>query len=158
METDRVTEELLPSLFWRIDEAEQVGSLSHSSLSIYREDVLRSLKWLLNASAHPARSPIHDYPHVEKSVLNFGLPPTTGRVGSSLDVEKFVRDLKRVIVSFEERIVAKSLEVEVLGNQGAATGPELTFQISGSIRCEPLPEHFSFKTHIDTASGNWIFD
>ena len=41
----------LPSLFWRIDEAEQSRQGRGASLAVYRAEVLRNLRWLLNASA-----------------------------------------------------------------------------------------------------------
>ncbi len=153
MKEESANESVLPSLFWRVDEAEQVRALGNSSLAIYRDDVLRSLKWLFNASAHPENSPIHHHDEVASSVLNFGLSPVTGRLGSSIDVNDFIRDIRRAILNYEPRILKETLKVDVFETE--LDGFE--FAISGSIWCEPLPESFSFHTRIDSESGSWIF-
>ena len=154
MRDDKVTETVLPSLFWRIDEAEQVRALGDSSVAIYREDVLRSLKWLLNSCARPSRSNVRQSEALASSVLNFGLPPTVGRIGSTIDPADFAKEVKRVILDFEPRILTDSLSItHSLGEE-----EEIILTISGNIWCEPLPESFSFQTKVDAETGNWIFE
>ena len=153
MREDSANESVLPSLFWRIDEAEQVRDMGNSTMGIYRHDVLRNLKWLLNASAHPSTSSVYHHDSVASSVLNYGLMPIAGRLGSSINVEDFVRQIRKVILQFEPRIIGETLEIEIF----SAELDGYAFSISGSIWCEPLPESFSFQTKIDSESGGWVF-
>jgi type VI secretion system protein ImpF len=151
-------ETALPSLFWRIDEAEQARQSRGTSISVYRAEVLRNLRWLLNASAHPVGSPIWDLPEASSSVLNFGIPPYTGRMGSAVNSDDMARAIREAIMRFEPRILAGSLEVESLADPYSDKGNSIAFRISGSIWSQPVPERFAMETSVDTASGAWTFD
>ncbi len=151
-------ETALPSLFWRIDEAEQARQGRGTSVSVYRAEVLRNLRWLLNSSSCPVDDPIWDLPEASNSVLNFGIPPYTGRTGASLDVHDLARAIRRAIIRFEPRILAESLEVEAVTDLFADQGNLIAFRINGSIWSQPVPERFAMETTVDTASGAWTFD
>ena len=153
----RNTEGLLPSLFLRIDEAEQSSdSRQGTSFAVYRADILRNIRWILNSSARPLKSPISDFPQALHSSLNFGIPPYSGKVGSSLNVRLFAAAVRDAILRYETRILTDSLEVTpVIENR--SLGNQVSFQISGSIWCEPLPERFSLETSIDASTGEWTF-
>lgn len=146
----------LPSLLWRIDEAEQSRQGKGASVSIYRADVMRNLRWLLNASAHREGSMIWDLPQASESVLNFGIPPYSGRFGTSFDADDLGRAIKSAIIRFEPRILADSLVVEAVDDE--VEGNRIGYRISGSIWSQPVPERFTMETSIDTASGAWTFD
>lgn len=146
-----------PSLFWRIDEAEQTRQGRGTSISVYRADVLRNLRWLLNASAHREGSTIWDLPQASDSVLNFGIPPYSGRFGTNFDADELAWAMRAAILRFEPRIIADSLQV-VSVDDDDGEGNRIGFRISGSIWSQPVPERFSMETSIDTASGAWTFD
>lgn len=158
MRESKTTEGLLPSLFWRIDEAEQSRKLLSVSLAHYKADVLRNLRWVMNSSCRPEWEEIYNFKHASDSVLNFGIPPTSGKIGSSIDVEVFIEKLRQALLRFETRIMASTLEISsaVGMEMGSETG-EVGFIISGDIWCEPLPERFSVETVIDADTGEWIF-
>lgn len=158
MRESKTTEGLLPSLFWRIDEAEQSHKLLSVNLAHYKADVLRNLRWVMNASCRPEGDDIYNFKHASDSVLNFGIPPTTGKIGTSIDVNLFIERLRKTILRFESRIIAKTLDIKsVVGMEmGGETG-EVGFTLSGDIWCEPLPERFSLETFIDADTGEWIF-
>ena len=149
---------VLPSLLWRIDEAEQIRHGRGVSMSVYRAEVLRNLKWLLNTSAHPANDPIWQLPGASSSVLNFGIPPYSGRVGSSVNADELADAIHEAILRFEPRIIPDSLEVLRTDNVYGDQGNSVSFRISGSIWSQPVPERFSMETMVDTASGAWSFD
>ena len=88
-------EGLLPSLFWRIDEAAQSRKEVSVNLTHYKADVLRNLRWILNSTCRPEGDLIYDFPEATDSVLNYGMPPITGRVGTSIDVEIFIDRLRK---------------------------------------------------------------
>jgi hypothetical protein len=55
------------------------------SLARLRDSVLRDLSWLMNASQLAATRDLGRLPHVAASVLNYGIPPTTGKVKAAID-------------------------------------------------------------------------
>ena len=153
----RNSEGLLPSLFLRIDEAEQTSDVRQgTSFAVYRADILRNIRWILNSSARPSKSPISDFPEAMHSALNFGIPPYSGKVGTSLNARLFANAVREAILRYETRILTDSLEVEPV-LESRIQGNQLSFHISGSIWCEPLPERFSLETSIDASTGEWDF-
>ena len=152
------SEGILPSLLWRIDEAEQIRGITSSSILVYRADVLRNLNWILNSVAFAEGSSIYMFEHAADSVLNYGLPPTSGRIGSSMEVSVFVEKLRDVIVRFEPRIIPDTLDVASSGESDGENMSAIGFVISGSIWCEPIPERFSLDTRIDPELGGWEFN
>jgi len=148
----------LPSLLWRIDEAEQSRYARGASLAVYRADVLRNLRWLLNASSARTEDSIWRFPGAAASVLNFGVAPYSGRIGSSIDMDEMASSIHEAILHFEPRIIPSTLEVERIGDQYEDEGNSVAFRISGSIWAQPVPERFSMETAIDTTSGAWTFE
>ena len=147
----------LPSLFWRIDEAEQARQGRGASLSVYRAEVLRNLRWLLNASSAREVDPIWDYSRASASVLNYGIPPYSGRIGSNVDADTMADSIHAAILQFEPRILPETLQVEKITEEDAE-GNSIAFRITGSIWSQPVPERFAMETTIDTASGAWSFE
>jgi len=84
-------ERLQPCLLDRItDDAPEKKQESRDqrvvSLRRLREGVLRDLGWLLNATNMAVLEDLTDYPHVARSVLNYGMPGLAGTLVSSIDV------------------------------------------------------------------------
>jgi len=151
-------EGLLPSLFWRIDEAEQTTKLLSVNLNHYKADVLRNLRWIMNSSQRAESDEIYSFPEASDSVLNYGIPVTTGKIGTTIDVEIFIDKLSKAILRFETRIIPETLEVSTIeGMELNGDTGEVGFVIAGDIWCEPLPERFSVETFIDSDTGDWIF-
>lgn len=156
MERSSLQDEVFfPSLLWRVDESEGSAATRGVSISVYRNEVLRNIRWLLNASGAPANDPIWSMPEGARSVLNFGLPPFVGKVGDDMDVDEFAAAIRVAILSYEPRILPGTLRVEPhVGN----TLQDVGFHIEGNIWCEPVPERFLMEARIDVASGEWGFE
>ncbi len=76
-------ERLQPSLLDRLidDEPEKKQESRHKrvlSLQQLREGVLRDLAWLFNAGNLGSVQPLDDYPEVQTSVVNYGVPELAG--------------------------------------------------------------------------------
>src|SRR6185436_62176 len=85
------TERLQPSLLDRLTDdepAQQQESRNRRVLSIQklRESVQRDVAWLLNTTNLAERDLADRYPHVARSVVNFGLPDLAGLTASAIDV------------------------------------------------------------------------
>src|SRR2546428_5659217 len=138
-------ESLQPALLDRLtdaDAARKVESRAERVISRgqLRASVLRDLSWLLNTTNLSADIDLRSYPLVERSTLNYGLIPLSGRLVSSLDLAELERALKTAILRFEPRILPHTLTV-----RGTATSDPLAhhnvlaFEIAGDLWGQPYP-------------------
>jgi type VI secretion system protein ImpF len=123
------------------------------SKSRLRQAVLRDLAWLFN-STKPAVDDLLQSPHVQRSVLNFGLPALSGRAASSLDVTELERTIRQAILDFEPRILPGSLEVKALALENALDHHNVIgVQIRGELWAQPVPLELLVRTEIDLETG-----
>ncbi|MCP5197452.1 MAG: type VI secretion system baseplate subunit TssE [Gammaproteobacteria bacterium] len=149
---------LQPSLLDRLadDEPDQLQESREKrvlSMSRLRECVLRDLAWLLNTTRLPSHLEIERYPFVARSVLNFGLPPLSGTLAHSLNVNELENVLTQAIKDFEPRILRSTVKVRAILAQDLMSHNTLTFVISGDLWAQPLPLQLYWKTEIDLESG-----
>jgi len=88
--------------------------------------------------------PSEDYPEIEKSLLNYGLPDlATINIINSEELYKFERMLKNMLLNFEPRLSSVEISFpEKLNN----TDRSLRFRISAMLNVDPLPEKIVFKS------------
>ena len=91
-----------------------------------------------------------DYPHVCRSVLNFGVPSFSGRRARDFEPEVLSRELKEVIATFEPRLKRDTIRVTV--DTGAKDG--LKVRIEGVLMLAPVPERLRLSTTINLDNGN----
>ncbi|MGP3698898.1 type VI secretion system baseplate subunit TssE [Rhodobacter sp. NSM] len=91
-----------------------------------------------------------DFPHVRRSVLNFGVPAFSGRRARDFDTERLARELKEVVATFEPRLKRDSLRIRV--DTGDRTG--LRIAIEGVLMLAPAPERMRLMTTLDLDSGS----
>ena len=146
---------LYPSLLDRLidDEPGRVTEPRENrsaTLQRLRENVLRDLNWLFNAT----QSSVDFFgdPLLGGSVLNYGMPPLAGRPASQYDLVELARVLREVILRFEPRIIAHTLKVTGEGNKGD-THNVLGFRIEGQLWSQPIPLEIYMRTEIDLESG-----
>ena len=120
------------------------------SLQKLRDNVLRDLNWLFNATQ--AGEVIADDELLSSSVINYGLPALAGRPASQYDLVELSRVLREVIVRFEPRIIAHSVKVkaERLANDSHNV---IGFRIEGQLWSQPIPLDIFMRTEIDLESG-----
>ena len=116
-----------------------------------RELVSRDLSLLLNASSMEALTDLEALPYVRTSVLNFGMPPLTGRMASSVSHDQLARILETVIRRFEPRLTRVRVTPEPPG-EGAEI-QEISFLVDAELWGQPAPHQVVLHTHIDTGSG-----
>jgi type VI secretion system protein ImpF len=129
----------------------QVDGCHGSSAAELRESVRRELAFLFNATALTAIQGLDLYPHVARSVLNYGVPDLSGKTASSIDRPWLERTLTWSIRNFEPRIRPDSVQVNV-----SATGPTahntLTLKIDADLSDQPN-EKLQIETEFDLESG-----
>ncbi len=90
-----------------------------------------------------------DYPHVCRSVLNFGVPSFSGRRAKDFDPEVLGRELREVVGAFEPRLKRDTIRVTV--DTGSREG--LKVKIEGVLMLSPVPERLRLSTTIDLDNG-----
>lgn len=150
-------ERLQPSLLDRLRDDEP-GKTQESrdkrilSVSKLRESLKRDLAWLMNTGNLSDVQDLSEYPLVEASVLNYGMPDLTGITASGADVADIERRLRQAIQTYEPRIVKNSLRVNVVTSDEMTTNA-LVFEIRCDMWSEPVPERLYMKTEVDLESG-----
>ena len=146
---------LYPSLLDRLidDEpgrATEARENRSATLQRLRENVLRDLNWLFNATQSSV-----DFDGdtlLSGSVINYGMPPLAGRPASQYDLGELARVLREVILRFEPRIIAHTLKVSADANKGVSHNV-LGFRIEGQMWSQPIPLEIYMRTEIDLESG-----
>ena len=151
-------ERLQPSLLDRLtdsepDKKQESRDKRVLSLSKLREGVIRDLAWLFNSGNLETTEDLSDYPHVARSVVNFGLPDLAGKTVSGLDVKAVEKLLKQIIQNFEPRILSNTLRINVSSQESAMSANALTFDIEGEMWAQPTPQRLFLRTEIDLESG-----
>lgn len=151
-------ERLQPSLLDRLtdkDPTKTQESRNDRVLSIreLRAIVLRDLAWLFSCTNLAATVDLEDFPEVERSVLNYGLPDLSGQSIASLKTGMLERMLDQAIRTFEPRILPKTLKVKILPPDPERSGNALTFEIDGDLWAQPLPQHLYLETKLDLEVG-----
>ena len=121
------------------------------SIQRYRRGVLRDLEWLFNASAHlPVEGKkgfrLSDYPEAYRSVINFGTRQLCGLIAP--DMEELERELSEAIQVFEPRIISHTLAVKANIERNI-----VSFELTGELWANPIPEKLFIKTKIDLETG-----
>jgi len=125
------------------------------SLRQYKSAVLRDLSNLLNSKARPPDDPIHEFPEVSRSVLNYGLRDLCGLSISNLRTAEIIDELEKAILIFETRILKNSLSVNIASSLQGSGIRSICFEIEGEIWAQPLPDHLYVKTEVDIESGHY---
>ncbi len=151
-------ERLQPSLLDRLtdlapDEKQESRNARVLSIKQLRECVLRDLGWLLNTDALGAILDLDDYPQVQRSTINFGMPELSGRLASSVDVAGVERAVRQAILDFEPRLIADSVEVRAALDSEKMSHNVLTLEIEAQLWAQPLPLQLLLRTDVDLEAG-----
>jgi type VI secretion system protein ImpF len=122
------------------------------SMRRLREYVYRDLAALLNSLSLDVSVDLTRYPHVQRSVLNYGMPSLAGVSASSVDPAKTAANIEEAIKRFEPRLTSVRVSPET--QRAAGDGHKLSFRIDAELWCQPVPQHLVLRTRIDTESGN----
>lgn len=121
----------------------------HQLLKQLRDSVRRDLESLLNTRFY-ILDPSDDYPELDVSLLNYGLPDLA--TVNIIDVEKrnrFTRKLEETLRVFEPRF--KSVKISFLDNSDN-TDRTLRFRIDAVIYADPLPEVVVFDSVLESVT------
>lgn len=130
----------------------ELTALSRSFREV-RDCVRRDLDWLFNAQNYSPSEELQHYPEVMRSVVNFGLPDLAGKTVTGMDIANLERMVKQTLLTFEPRILSRSLNVRFVRDESAQQRNALTFEIDGELWSEPLPIHLRLITELELEDG-----
>ena len=152
-------ERLQPALLDRLTDDEPDKTVETSDKRVLnkaqlRQAVLRDLVWLFNTTALESEEDLSDTPHVQSSVLNFGLPALAGESASALDPTDLERSVREAIVAYEPRILPSSLRVRTIVTETQLDQHNVvSVEIEGFLWAQPVPLALLLRTEVDLETG-----
>lgn len=150
-------EKLQPSLLDRLtdlrpDVRTNTAGVRVLSVDELREGVRRDLGALFNATALETVEDLSDYPNVQRSTLNFGMPDLSGKTASGVDLDELERSLGRAIRDFEPRLLEDTVKVASDASDGRSHNLMIA-TIEAELWSQPLPQKLLLRTELDLENG-----
>lgn len=124
-----------------------VPKLDRFNEAALRATIRRELAWLLNTTNLEALHDLEPYPHVQSSVVNYGLSDLAGKSLTRRAVLQRAREIRKAIRMFEPRLAGESLTVEP--TEDVERPNTVTFVIRGDITAAAQAMPVKFRTEID---------
>ncbi len=134
------------------------------SASVLREAVRRDIEALFNVERFESGLQLSDlerkgfetpeelianFPHVRRSVINYGVPSFSGRSITDFDLAALARELREVIAVFEPRLKRDSIRVKVAPGDRAG----MKIEVDAMLMLSPVPERLRLSTMVDLDNG-----
>ncbi|MGK0309737.1 MAG: type VI secretion system protein ImpF [Lentimonas sp.] len=123
------------------------------SVKRFREGVKRDIEWLLNSKSrfYDLNDDLH---RVRDSVLNYGIRDFTGLSSENLSLKTLENIIRNALIVYEPRLITDELEVKAVNASSEMKKINaLSFEISGKIWAEPLPQDFVLRTEVSLDTG-----
>ena len=130
----------------------ETGELKSVSMRRLRDYVCRDLAALLNCANLDAVTDLDAYPHVQSSVVNFGMPSLAGRAARAADPLQIANAIELAIRRFEPRLSQLRVTPE-MGEEGNETHV-LAFRIDAQLWGQVASQQLVLRTSIDVDSGS----
>lgn len=115
-------------------------------------EVRRDLQALLNTVHLHSTQDLSDFPEVENSILNYGLPDLSVHIVDTIHIEQLAVDIRAALIRFEPRMDPRTLVVE-RDREYEKDHLKVRFLIKAEIRCDPVQVGSEFVADIDPAFG-----
>lgn len=119
----------------------------------YYEVVVADLQDLLGTVRRWSDAELADHREIERSILNYGVPPITGRVISRDSADELAREIREAILRFDPRFDPGSLNVTATVDPDRTPLDALTLQLEGHLQGFPQPVPFFARVKADLESG-----
>jgi len=150
-------EKLQPSLLDRLtdvrpDVRTSTAGVKVLSMEELRDGVRRDLAALFNATSLETVEDLTDFPNVQRSTLNFGMPDLSGKTASGMDLQELERALSRAIHQFEPRLLEETVKVSS-DMYDAKSHNLMIAKIEAELWSQPLPQKLLLRTELDLENG-----
>jgi type VI secretion system protein ImpF len=154
-----IQERLQPSLLDRLTDDEPDKKVEAPDKRVLnkaqmRQAVLRDLAWLFNTTELGSGEDLSGTPHVQRSVINFGLPALAGESAAALDPTDLERAVREAVLAYEPRILPASLQVRTIVTETQLDQHNVvSVEIEGSLWAQPVPLVLLLRTELDLETG-----
>ncbi len=128
-----------------------VPRLERFNEAALKATVRRELAWLLNTTNLGAVVDLDDFPEVQTSVLNYGVPDMTGKAHHRRLILQRAREIRAAIRAFEPRIDERSLSVEPV--ESVERQNSVTYLINGDVSSAVAALPVTFRTDVEADTG-----
>lgn len=128
-----------------------VPRLERFNEAALRATVRREIAWLLNTTHLAAAIDLDAYPHVQTSVLNYGVADLSGKSLNRRLIIQRARDIRTAIRAFEPRIAETTLSVEPV--ESVERENSVTYVIHGDVTSAVKALPVKFRTDIEADSA-----
>lgn len=153
-----LTERLQPSILDRLTDDEPKTKTENANNRVIdirrlREIIQRDLSWLLNTGNLDSEIDPEQFPNVRRSVVNYGVPDTTGDYSTRARASDVRDAIRAAIEQFEPRILDGSLTV-ISRSEDVGRESLIAFDIMADIWAEPVPTELYLRSQFDTTTGH----
>jgi type VI secretion system protein ImpF len=153
-----LTERLQPSILDRLTDDEPKTKTENANNRVIdirrlREIIQRDLSWLLNTGNLDSEIDPEQFPNVRRSVINYGVPDTTGDYSTRARASDVRDAIRAAIELFEPRILDGSLTV-ISRSQDVGRESLIAFDIMADMWAEPVPTELYLRSQFDTTTGH----
>jgi type VI secretion system protein ImpF len=128
-----------------------VPRLERFNEAALRATVRREIAWLLNTTHLAAVVDLDPFPHVQTSVLNYGVADLSGKSLTHRLIVQRARDIRTAIRAFEPRIKESTLTVEPVETMERENS--VTYVIHGDVTSAVKALPVKFRTDIEADSA-----
>lgn len=152
-----ITERLQPSLLDRLTDMDPTSSTEARddrviNIRRLRDIIRRDLSWLLNSNSQDTLIDAEQYPHISRSVLNYGVQEVAGDFSTEIRAAEIRKAIKRAIILFEPRIKDGTLEI-IPREDKKSSQTIVEFDIRADMWAQPLPMELYLRSQVDLTTG-----
>jgi len=153
-----LTERLQPSILDRLTDDNPEKTSEYASERVIdirrlREIIQRDLAWLLNTGNLESVLDAERYPNVVRSVVNYGVPDSTGDFANKQRAANVRDAIRRAVELFEPRLINGTLNV-VSRTADEKRESVIVFDIIADMWAEPVPTELYLRSQFDTTTGH----
>lgn len=117
-----------------------------------RRHLSNDLASLMNTINLDATIDLTDYPHIQKSIINFGFGDLSVLSDKGYAAPEMARFIRETLIRHEPRLIPASIEINVNKDAESVT-QRLTFDISADMVASPVDVPLDFVAEVDMGAG-----
>ena len=125
------------------------GAVTESQL---REQLTIDLNALLNTVNLGSAIDLSRHPHVERSIINYGLPEISNRTIDEERASDIVGEIHTALLAFEPRPIPKTIKV-ARDTSISSDSLSVRYMVTGEMSCDPASIPVEFVADIEVDSG-----
>lgn len=117
-----------------------------------RREVARDLESLMNTIAMESTEDLQRFDHVQKSIINFGLPDVAHRSIDEVSSDDIGDEIRSALTRYEPRLIPETIRVAKDSTYDEAE-LKIRFVVRADLMCEPLNVPVEFVADLEVDSG-----